>query len=90
MGKFNDLTGRTFGRLTALYRTSSSNGRVYWVCQCTCGKLSRVQSSNLVSGLTRSCGCYRDEVRKRPCQRLYPVWVGHDASANPLAGWDNF
>ena len=52
-----DLTGRTFGVLTALYRTQSVHNRTRWVCQCACGKLHTVSAGDLKSGRIKSCGC---------------------------------
>lgn len=60
MGKEVDLTGRPFGRLTALHR-SEKNPR-YWVCQCKCGNTRTVFSGNLTRGLTKSCGCLNREM----------------------------
>ena len=71
MGKFNDLTGRRFGRLTAIKRvedvvTEKGNRFTQWLCGCDCGNDNVVV---LGSALTRkkrptlSCGCLqRDKV----------------------------
>lgn len=66
MGKFIDLTGQRFGRLTVLSRAEniiSSNGRKYiaWNCQCDCGNQHIVKQEMLISGHTRSCGCLKRE-----------------------------
>lgn len=59
MSKLIDLTNQEFGRLvvTAISPTRSSEGRVQWVCNCTCGTICTVRSVDLRSGHTRSCGC---------------------------------
>lgn len=56
-----DLTGMTFGKLTALepQMKRASNGKVIWTCKCSCGAYSSVRSSDLRSGKTTSCGCYK-------------------------------
>lgn len=60
--KLHDLSGQTFGRWTVLYRdVSKSNSNAYWFCQCQCGVVKSVNSGNLVSGKSISCGCYRAE-----------------------------
>ena len=59
MGKFIDLTGQRFGRLTVVCRSGSINNRAVWLCQCDCGNETHVRSSLLVNGRTRSCGCIR-------------------------------
>ncbi len=59
-----DLTGRVFGRLTAvrrLLRKYCPEGPVYWACCCRCGEYALVKTDHLVSGRTRSCGCLNSE-----------------------------
>lgn len=58
-----NLTGKRFGRLTALSPTDQRvNGRVVWRCKCTCGNEVDVVSSYLLNGSTKSCGCLRKDV----------------------------
>lgn len=52
-----DITGQKFGRLTILKQVENKNNRVYWKCHCDCGNIISVQSSDLRSGHTKSCGC---------------------------------
>lgn len=62
MGGFNDLTGQRFNRLVAQKRdplTPIGSRRIKWICQCDCGKIVSVCSSDLVTGHTGSCGCYQ-------------------------------
>lgn len=68
MGKFQDLTGKTFGRLRVLRRAEdyiSPKGfhRTQWLCECSCEKKTQliVIGNNLIKGFTRSCGCIHDE-----------------------------
>lgn len=53
-----DLTGRRFGRLTAI-RVAAMHPRrgAIWLCSCACGNTARVLRGNLIAGNTRSCGC---------------------------------
>lgn len=61
----NDLTGKRFGRLTALEPAVKENGkRGYWLCQCDCGKQVICYKENLCGGVTRSCGCLLEETRR--------------------------
>lgn len=54
----NDLTGHSFGRLTALRPTAGRKiGCVVWRCSCSCGAELDVPSAYLKSGQKRSCGC---------------------------------
>jgi hypothetical protein len=58
MGRFLDLTGHKFGMLTVIQFDSKDNfGRTKWMCQCDCGNISTVQSGNLKTGISKSCGC---------------------------------
>lgn len=49
-----DLSGKRFGRLTVLKRNKISR---QWECQCDCGNIVHVSTSNLNCGNTSSCGC---------------------------------
>lgn len=69
MKSVRDLTGQKFGRLTAakhVETTKTPNGTsvVWWLCRCDCGHFVKVRGSNLRTGNTISCGCYRAEVEK--------------------------
>lgn len=57
-----DLTGMVFNRLTAIRPNGKSKkGNYKWDCICLCGKEITVESTNLISGNTNSCGCYRED-----------------------------
>lgn len=61
-----DITGDIFGRLTVISKHSipSKSGGSLWLCRCECGNTKIVNSSNLRSGSTRSCGCIAKEWSK--------------------------
>lgn len=61
MPALNDLTGRTFGRLSVLGRAESAAAKVRWRCRCECGQETAAVGSDLLSGHTKSCGCWRTE-----------------------------
>lgn len=61
MPKAKDLTGKKFGRLTAL--EYSGDGK--WLCKCDCGNNKIVRSSHLTSGHTKSCGCYKSDLARK-------------------------
>lgn len=52
-----DLTGKKFGKLTALRRLPNQGRRTIWECECECGNIVPVRTENLRSGHTTSCGC---------------------------------
>lgn len=62
MSKLINLIGKIYGKLTVTKfhgRKQVESGRYYylWECICFCGNKSIVQSGNLKSGITKSCGC---------------------------------
>lgn len=62
MGKFQDLTGMKFGKLTVVKKgephiTSGGRKLVTWICECDCGKIISASAQNLRSGKVKSCGC---------------------------------
>lgn len=61
--KLRDLEGKRFGRLEVLKRTESKSKETLWLCKCDCGNYSKVFSSNLLKGHTKSCGCLKKEVK---------------------------
>ena len=71
-GKINDLTGKKFGKLTALFIIGTTKHRKKkWLCICDCAdepnsretKTRTVIGGDLTSGRTRSCGCKYAEAR---------------------------
>lgn len=56
---FDNLTGRKFGKLTALelLQEKSKNGSRLWLCKCDCGNFKKVSRNSLLNGNTKSCGC---------------------------------
>lgn len=53
-----DLTGQKFGELVVLEQDLRKS-KTSWICECSCGNKVSVLSSNLTSGRSRSCGCFR-------------------------------
>lgn len=78
MSRVHNLTGKRFGKLTVVKEASKSlSKQIRWECVCDCGKTSKVDTMNLVTGHTRSCGCLRSaQIGER-------TWKGHgEISAN--------
>lgn len=74
MGKFKDLTGLKFGRLTVLskgktHRQPNGKTTIYWNCICDCGnsEIIEVRGDMLKSNKTLSCGCYH----KEKCKEIF-------------------
>lgn len=85
--RLRDLTGQRFGKLVVRERTANIGRQTAWLCKCDCGNEKAVPSWNLVSGQTKSCGCFADEIRAengkssstthgQSYSRLYTIWIG--------------
>ncbi len=62
MAKYEDLTGRKFGRWVVIERSDYYNrNTIMWLCECVCGTKRRVAGISLRAGRTKSCGCLRIE-----------------------------
>ncbi|MSS19419.1 AP2/ERF family transcription factor [Pseudoramibacter porci] len=70
-----DLTGKTFGELTALHLTDKRDkkGSAIWHCRCTCGKEKDFTEDALLHGHTVSCGHVREENGKKLRDNLHFV-----------------
>ena len=56
MGKFIDLTNKTFNHWTVLEKGSySSDGHIKWKCQCSCGFIKEVLGRDLRCGRSTCC-----------------------------------
>lgn len=80
--------GDRFGRLTVIKEAEKQYGHRYILVQCDCGKTKTVNLGSLVSGASKSCGCFRREYiskrnykhgltcRGQKIERLYNIWNG--------------
>ena len=70
-----DLTGKRFGRLTALEPLDrrDSKGSVFWRCRCDCGNIAEVSEDCLMHGNTISCGCRKQEIKETVKDTLHFV-----------------
>lgn len=81
MAKLN-LKGKKFTTITVVKEVGINKHRQStWLCKCRCGKLVIMVGSNLMSGNTNSCGCYKiEQVSKRfrthglTNHKLYNTW----------------
>lgn len=64
-GKFESLTGQTFGRWAVLERAENTYvGGARYRCRCSCGVEKVVCASTLRNGASESCGCLRSQLRR--------------------------
>lgn len=79
-----DLTGQTFGRLTAIERTAQRmNGSIVWRCACACGTVKLIGAAELQHNKTRSCGCLHRESSAKQARRIDNRKHGHRAANSP-------
>lgn len=76
-----------YNRWTIIRDAGNKNGRSLCLCKCDCGKEKIVNKQNIKRGLSKSCGCYADEVRGKSSithheasvkrkTRTYRIWTG--------------
>ena len=79
----HDYTGERFGMLLAMKRAENHGKKTRWECKCDCGKIVFVETHNLTSGASQSCGCVRTKHNGKGT-RLYRIWTGmKDRCLNP-------
>ena len=82
MGRYKDLSGQKFGRLTVIERLPNPKRReALWRCKCDCGQESNVISHYLLTEHTKSCGCLsresagaRTKTHGMSHTRLFGIW----------------
>jgi hypothetical protein len=88
--KANKLDGQTFHKLTVIERSGiARNGKIKWLCRCDCGKEAIVVGTDLITGNTKSCGCYKNQmIRDRSFlhgqsrKRIHNIWSNIDQRCN--------
>ena len=75
IGKFVDLTGQKFGRLTVIEVSERKKKHLYWLCKCECGNVKSVAGSGLKSGKIKSCGCLNEEFEDLTGKRFGKLFV---------------
>jgi hypothetical protein len=82
MSRMIDLTGQRYGRLVVRERVQQHmKGQARWLCLCDCGNTTVVQSYDLRSGNTQSCGCqrrvnFKHKIHGHSQKRIYAIWKG--------------
>jgi hypothetical protein len=72
----------TFGRLTAI-SSKRVNGRVFWLCLCSCGNKKTVYKYSLLGGVSTSCGCFRKEFAKERGLNGESTHIKHGGKGTP-------
>lgn len=82
MGKFKDLSGMKFDKLTVISRIEnpySGSTSAIWLCKCDCGNYTKRDSHSLTYKEKNSCGCdqsYRHKTHGMTDTRIYNIWRG--------------
>lgn len=76
--RFKDLTGQKFGELTVCSRAKNKGKHAAWNCLCSCGAITVVSATHLISGHTQSCG-HLSRSHEMTGTRLYRIWHGMKA-----------
>lgn len=69
--------GTKFAKLTYVEELRIKDGHIIGLFHCDCGKTKELYLSNVVRGVTKSCGCYR---RESPLNRRHGHAIDHRAT----------
>lgn len=86
-----DLTGKRFERLVVVRKDHEGKRGRYWFCQCDCGNTKIACGHDLMSGRTKSCGCFHADNAKLPKKithgdtktRIYREWSAMKRRCSP-------
>lgn len=74
-------SGQRFSRFIALTVDDCATRPTKWICVCDCGRFLLVSHDNLVSGKSKSCGCWKLEKSRERARthgmygtREYGIW----------------
>lgn len=81
-----DLTGQKFHFLTVIELDDISKWREYhYKCRCDCGNTTIVSRSHLISGATKSCGCWQRDKNWTGHEEISGSYWGHTQTRARLA-----
>ncbi len=84
--RVSELAGQKFGML--IVKTKAHTKRyVYWNCLCDCGNVTVVRSSRLISGNTKSCGCFRKEIMRLKSTTHGNAGAEYSSSSSEYKTW---
>lgn len=74
-----DVTGETFGLLTAIERTEKRiAGSIVWKFQCECGNICEKPLHSVTGGRTQSCGCMLSQGEQKISQLLTQAGINFE------------
>lgn len=81
MKGLQDISGISFGRLTAIRRLPvSTHPHHSWECKCQCGTTKAITFQNLINASTTSCGCLS---REKSAIRMRGIALVHGYTNSP-------
>ncbi len=76
--KFNDIIGKKFNKITVKRYIGKKKNHHMYECECECGKVCFAERNHIISGHTKSCGCYKKEATRKinglGKTRLHSIW----------------
>ncbi len=85
MPSLESLEGKTFGNwevIKKLPNYPSSCHSTMYLCKCVCGKERARFRTNLISGKNKGCGCIPWNIKTRPYEAIYNVFLRNAAKDN--------
>lgn len=82
--------GDHFGKLTVIEK-NENGGRNCWKCKCECGNMTNTSGYRLKNGMTRSCGCLRENTilaKQLSFKKSFKQWCIENNLHHILNLWD--
>lgn len=71
-----DLTGKTYGKLTAMFKVRSDYRHNHvWLFHCACGTMCEKPASPVSRGNVKSCGCLHREMNEKRRTKPMPDYT---------------
>ena len=70
-----NLTNQKFGKLTVIKLLKKENEKNIWLCECDCGKYKEINTSILLKGIVKNCGCDKKLI---PYGKNHNNWGGYE------------
>jgi len=64
-------SGERFGRWIVIQKDQLAGNPIRYICRCDCGTIRSVNRCGLVTGQSKSCGCYHKEISAQQARRLF-------------------
>lgn len=89
MSAAKDITGIKFNFITPIRCVGSAHKQRMWECRCDCGNVFVISASLIITGHTKSCGCWKRSLASKRLRthgqtttRLHRIWSGMKSRCN--------